>query len=256
MGWRSTILGEDESPCQHPNPGKYCPDCGLLMDLPRLRAEDIFSSSPAAWQEKSFRRTLSGLILRPGPAIRTYLFQNRSYLVKPATYLLLALAFRVWVDHLLSGTETCAATDGFCQMWAEEGTSLRFVQIGLFALVYRMAFRKAGLNLWEYGVGFSYIIAQASIIAGVLSLLLAFAEPLTAGLVVLAAQSVYMILATIQFLQIRGRGSILGAVLLGAVTVILYVAGVMALADIWLDDTAPAAADSAAPAASVAAPPQ
>lgn len=47
-----------------------------------------------------------------------------------------------------------------------------------------------------------YIIAQSSIIAGVLSLLLAFADPLTAALAVFAVQSAYMILATIQFLQI------------------------------------------------------
>lgn len=256
MGWRNTVLGEDENPCQHPNPGKYCPDCGLLMQLPRFQADDIFGSSPETWQEKSFRRTLFGLILHPGPAIRTYLFQNRSYLVKPATYLLLAITFRVWVDHLLSGTETCAATDGFCQMWAEEGTSLRFVQIGMFALVYRMGFRKAGLNLWEYGVGFSYIIAQSSIIAGVLSLLLAFADPVVAALAVFAVQSLYLILAAIQFLQIRGRGPVLGAVLLGAVTVTFYLALIVALGEVWLDDAAPAEAAASPPAPAVAAPPQ
>ncbi len=252
MSWRNTVLGEDEHPCQHPQPGKYCPDCGLLMDLPRLTMNDIFGGSPAAWAEKSFRRTLFGLLRHPGPAIRTYLFRNRGYLVKPATYLLLALAFRLWVEQLLSGTAGCAATDGFCQMWAEEGTSLRFIQIGLFALVFRMAFRKAGLNLWEYGTGFAYIVAQASIIAGVLSLLLAALDPLAAGLGVFAAQSVYMVLATMQFLQIRGRWQVLGAVLLGGVTVSAYLVFVVWLGDAWLDDQPP----KPTAAASVAAPPQ
>ena len=256
MGWRNIVLGEDENLCQHPNPGKFRPDCGLLMELPRLGAGDIFGSSPAAWQEKSFRRTLFGLIQHPGPAIRTYLFQNRSYLVKPATYLLLAIAFRLWVDHFLTGSATCPPGDGFCQMWEEEGASLRFVQIGLFALVFRLAFRKAGLNLWEYGVGFSYIIAQSSIIAGVLSLLLAFADPLTAALAVFAVQSAYMILATIQFLQIRGRGPVLGAVLTGMITLTIYLIFAVSLGEVWLDDV-PAPAETPPTAApSVAAPPQ
>ena len=256
MGWRNAILGEDENPCQHPNPGKYCPDCGLQMQLPRLGAGDILGSSPAAWQEKSFRRTLFGLIRQPGPAIRIYLFQNRSYLVKPATYLLLAIAFRLWVDHFLTGNATCPPGDGFCQMWEEEGASLRFVQIGLFALMFRMAFRKAGLNLWEYGVGFSYIIAQSSIIAGVLSLLLSFADPLASALTVFALQTAYMILATIQFLQIRGRGPVLGAVLVAAFSVTIYLVFVLALGEVWLDDVPPPTEAPATPAQSVAAPPQ
>ena len=148
-------------------------------------------------------------------------------------------------------------------MWEEERASLRFVQIGLFALVFRLAFRKAGLNLWEYGVGFSYIIARSSIIAGVLSLLLAFADPLTAALAVFAVQSAYMILmilATIQFLQIRGRGPVLGAVLVGMITLTIYLVFAVSLGEVWLDDVpAPAPAPAETPAAaapSVAAPPQ
>lgn len=141
-------------------------------------------------------------------------------------------------------------------MWEEERASLRFVQIGLFALVFRLAFRKAGLNLWEYGVGFSYIIAQSSIIAGVLSLLLAFADPLTAALAVFAVQSTYMILATIQFLQIRGRGPVLGAVLTGMITLTIYLIFAVSLGEVWLDDV-PAPAETPPTAApSVAAPPQ
>ena len=252
MGWRNTILGQDEDPCPHARPGKYCPDCGLLMQLPRLGYDSIFGAKQADWEQKSFRRTLFGLLLKPGASIRTYLFVDRNYLTKPATYLLIAMAFRLWVDHLLGASETCAAGDGFCQMWAEEATSLRFIQIGLFALVYRLAFRKAGLNLWEYGTGFAYIVAQSGIISGVLSLALWLVDPQMRVPVVFVVQTLYMILATIQFLQITGRWRTAGAIVLGLLTLAAYLGFIVWLGENWLD-TPPAPATDAAPA--IAAPP-
>lgn len=256
MGWRNTILGQDENPCQHPNAGQYCPDCGLRMQVPRLGFGDIFGGSNAAWEEKPFRRTLFGLLLRPGAAIRTYLFHDRSYLTKPVTFLVLAIAFGLWVQHLMASTEGCAPDDGYCRMWDEDAWSLRMIQIGMFALVYRLFFRKAGLNLWEYGVGFAYIAAESLILGGVVRLILFAAPPLAGDVAAFVVYSTYTIVATTRLLQIRGRWRIAGAVLLGVLTLFVYLLLLSWLGEIWLDDQpVPTAEPAAAPAAAIAAPP-
>ena len=257
MSWRDRILERDTNACTHAGAGTFCPECGRSMvPPPRYSFTEMLGPPTDIWLKKGFRRTLFGLFIHPGRSIRTFLFQDRDHLVKPAAYLIVAVAVNLWVASLFEEVEVCTPDDGFCLLWRDAASTLQLFQVGVFALIYRVMFRKAGLNLWEYGVGFSYIIAQSSIIAGVLSLLLAFADPLTAALAVFAVQSTYMILATIQFLQIRGRGPVLGAVLTGMITLTIYLIFAVSLGEVWLDDV-PAPAETPPTAApSVAAPPQ
>lgn len=222
MGLRKTIMGHEEPGCLHPNAGKFCPDCGRLIQVPRYSWSEMSGAQGDVLFEKGFRRTLMGLFLHPGPSIRTFLFQDRNHLVKPTAYLLLALAFSLWAERYTQTAVACAADDTICQLIDQSATQIQAMLIGVLALVYRLAFRKVGLSLWEYVAGFCYIVAQSSILGGLLSLLF-YVLGLGGGETISFFGSfVYLIFATVQFLQIRGGWRIAGAVLLGLLAMALF----------------------------------
>lgn len=72
----------------------------------------------AACDERSFRRRPFGC---PGGAVRTRLFQGRSYLANPFTFLLLAVAFGLWVRRMTAPTTRCAPDEGSCRIWEYGG---------------------------------------------------------------------------------------------------------------------------------------
>ncbi|TRW98365.1 DUF3667 domain-containing protein [Paracoccus sp. M683] len=141
MALLDTVLGRD-APCRHRRIGKYCPDCGMLQELPRYSFGEMTKGPAVFWMEKGFRRTLVGLFHHPGRAIRTFLFEDRNHLIKPMAYLLLAIAFNLGVQGLLSEPAACAADDGLCLMFKEDPVTPKLVEIGIFALIYRLAFRR------------------------------------------------------------------------------------------------------------------
>ena len=85
MSWRDRILERDTNACTHAGAGTFCPECGRSMvPPPRYSFTEMLGPPTDIWLKKGFRRTLFGLFIHPGRSIRTFLFQDRDHLVKPA----------------------------------------------------------------------------------------------------------------------------------------------------------------------------
>ncbi|MBC9246999.1 DUF3667 domain-containing protein [Paracoccus sp. 11-3] len=193
-----------------------------MLQVPRYSPDEMMGGQKEIWMEKGFRRTLVGLTLRPGRSIRIFLFQDRNYLIRPLAYLIVAMSFSLWVDHLFAAEEVCAPDDGLCLVLRDDAQFVQLTLIGVFAVLYRLAFRNAGLNLWEYSVGFGYIVAQATMIASLISLVLApISSDWDAGISIILYLG-YTIFAIVQLLKIRGFWHVFGAIMLGLLAYALF----------------------------------
>lgn len=256
MSWRDRILERDTNACTHAGAGTFCPECGRSMvPPPRYSFTEMLGPPTDIWLKKGFRRTLFGLFIHPGRSIRTFLFQDRDHLVKPAAYLIVAVAVNLWVASLFEEVEVCTPDDGFCLLWRDAASTLQLFQVGVFALIYRVMFRKAGLNLWEYGVGFCYIVAQAFLLDAILTLVFGVIGSAWRDVIGFTAYSIYLVVATVQLLQIRGAVRVTGAVLIGTLAMVLYVLLVVALSFAWVETSVDPAAPAGATEPAIAAPP-
>jgi len=220
------LLGHEADACVHRAASagaKFCPDCGKQLTVQRYNWDDLFGGPPAVHWQKVFRRTLWGLFSHPGRNIRTFLFSDRNHLVKPMAYLTLTLAFTIWTQHLIEGPTSCSADDKFCRFVDDNYYPLELSQIFLLALVYRFVFRRyVDYRLSEYVAGFAYIVAQSCVLTGIVYLALWGAGPDVRLGTAFILRNVFMIIVIVQFLGIRGRYRIAGALALGVGTIVLF----------------------------------
>lgn len=132
------------------------------------------------------------------------------------------MAFSLWVEHLFGEDDACGKGDQLCPILQNNLLSIQIMLIGILAVTYRLAFRNAVLNLWEYSVGLGYLVAQGTILGGVVELII---SPISsgwgsgAGLVVFLA---YLFFGIIRLLQIRGVLQVLAAILLGVLAIVVF----------------------------------
>lgn len=173
-------------PCDHDRHGRYCSKCGLEVDPPRLTFQTIAVEFLAIWLQRGFRDTIVGLTLAPGHQIRHYLKENRALLVKPVNYLIVIAAFRYWaltlyntrsdgIDDAVLGLHGSAAEKAVLEpavRWLyDHYYQLELLQAVLMALLLRFVFfRRAGFTLPEFTIAVTYIVAQSTLIQGLLEL--------------------------------------------------------------------------------------
>ena len=120
--------------------------------------------------ERAFACTLMGLFL-----IRDHL--SRAFCFRTAT-IWSSRPICCWRWHSACGPSVipqtavaCAADDHHLPADRPERAGSRPCAVGVLALVYRLAFHKGRAEPGEYVAGFCYIVAQSSILGGLLSLL-------------------------------------------------------------------------------------
>lgn len=238
------------TPCDHDRHGRYCSKCGQEVEPAPLTFATMATEFVATWLQRGFRATVLGLTLAPGQQIRHYLRQDRSLLVKPVSYLVIMSAFRYWTVSLHSRTagKLDATAMGLAGASGEERQLLpvvgwvydhfyqiQLVQAALLALMLRFVFfRRSGTSLPEFTIAMTYILAQSTMINGLLHLFSLPFGRLPPEMLTLAAGTGFTLFGIVQFLQVRDIGGIarvLGAQMATlAVTLSAFILAVL----VWL----------------------
>lgn len=86
--------------------GKYCSNCGAPCEIKRVNLKDFLSEFLSIINfEKGFLFTTRELLIRPGKSVRKYLFEDRNYLTKPVSFLLLWTLIALWLAGVTGDIE-------------------------------------------------------------------------------------------------------------------------------------------------------
>lgn len=226
-------------PCRHDRHGRYCSKCGLEIDPPRLTFRTIWSDLLFSWLQQGFRQTFVGLLVAPGHQVRHYLKEDRTRLIKPVSYLLIAAALDYWVvrqtGHDAAGNVTTTAMGIDAATAATEPMIVEFsrwlvthiwqimlAQAALMALLMRYVFfRRIGHTLAEFTIFLTYVLAQSILLQTIAGLFfIPYGHPLP-NWAHLAIGGGYTIFAIAQFTGTVRPPGILRAIGTYAVAVVL-----------------------------------
>lgn len=235
------------APCIHDRHGRYCSKCGVELDPPPLTFRSIATEFLAVWLQRGFRDTVVGLTFAPGHQIRHYLRENRGLLVKPVNYLIVIAAFRYWSLTLYNRAEkeiddAVLGIDGTVPQHSAIETGIRwiydhvyqiqFLQAALMALILRFVFfRRAGFSLPEFTIAVIYILAQSTMIQGVLALFFTPFHHVPPATLTTAAGVAYTFFALSQLLSPVTAGKMLR---IAAVQVVVMATAVALLVAVFL----------------------
>lgn len=91
--------------CGSESNGKYCHNCGQIMDLKRLEVKNIFHDVTHGilhW-ENSVLKTFRAMIINPGNSAKDYISGIRKSYVKPFSYFIFIQTIFVILFHRFSG---------------------------------------------------------------------------------------------------------------------------------------------------------
>lgn len=234
-------------PCQHDHNGRFCCKCGQEVEPARLTFAAMATEFMAGWLQRGFRATVIGLLLAPGVQIRHYLTENRSLLVKPVNYLIVMSAFHYWTLQLHSrstGRLDNAAlgidpADRDMRLLApalqwvyDHFYMIQLFQAGLLALMLRFVFfRRSGATLPEFTIAMTFLVAQSTLLNGLLHLLFVPVGMLPPSALLLVTGAGYTFFGIAQLMRVEDAGGyarVVGAQLSAAfVSLIVILVGML-----------------------------
>lgn len=228
--------------CHEPVSQKYCGNCGMALQLPRINGHYISHEIQHVLHfEKGILYTIRELITNPGHNVRQFISENRSRLVKPVVFLLVTSVIYTIVSkifHLEEGqNEAIAAQSGSTGMlmkWVQEHYGYANLLMGVFiALWLKVFFRKHQYNFFEVLILLCFVMGMGMLFYAVYGLV----QGLT-GLGLMTAAYLISILyfgwAIGQFYdksRFLSYVKAMAAYLLGMVSFFLFVSIVGAIAD-------------------------
>ena len=155
----------------------YCPNCGKAATLKRIDHHYIVHEITHLLHfEKGILYTIKQLFTKPGTAVRNFINEDRSRLVKPVVFIIVtSLVFSI-ISHFFhiesfvsyKDTDNRSTVDKMFK-WGDVNSGYANIIIGIFiALWVKLFFRKYGYNLYEilillcFVTGISMIIFSAS----------------------------------------------------------------------------------------------
>lgn len=167
--------------CSAPVNSKYCPDCGHPVQIKRIDGKYLLHEIEHVLHfERGILYTVKELIVNPGQNIKNYLSENRSRLVKPIIFVILASLFYSLVInffHLedgyvryMEGNMQSATSKMF--KWVQTHYGYANIIMGVFiALWMKLFFRKYDYNLFELLILLCFVMGMAMLILGMFGLL-------------------------------------------------------------------------------------
>lgn len=146
------------SNCKEVISGKYCAACGQPAQLKRVDSHYIIHEIEHILHfEKGILYTIRELMLRPGQNVRQFLSENRSRLVKPIIFLIVASLIYSLINHFFhiedeymsfDGDEASATAAIFA--WVQGHYGYANIIMGVFIAWWtKIFFRKHGFNIFE-----------------------------------------------------------------------------------------------------------
>lgn len=166
--------------CNEPLSGKYCAACGQPAQLKRVDSHYIIHEIEHVLHfEKGILYTIRELILRPGQTVRHFLSENRSRLVKPIIFLIVASLIYSLVNHFFHIEEEYMSFDGdeasatgVIFAWVQAHYGYANMIMGVFIAWWtKIFFRKYGYNIFEILILLCFVMGIGMLLFAVFALL-------------------------------------------------------------------------------------
>jgi len=162
--------------CNEPINGNYCSNCGQPTKLKRIdRNYVIHEIAHAFHTEKGILYTIKKLLISPGEDIKYYITENRSRLVKPIPFLIIASLiytvalhfFHIDAEYFYARqTEIEYPTVNIFLNWMLDHQGYVSIISGLFvALWVKLFFRKSGYNFFEIFIILCFLSGVSALIS-------------------------------------------------------------------------------------------
>jgi hypothetical protein len=216
----------------------YCPNCGQPKKLKRIDGHYIIHEIEHVLHfERGILYTVKELCVNPGQTIRNYISENRSRLVKPIFFIIIASLIYTLISHFFhleeyvkhEGLEKSAV--GSIMKWIQANYGYANILTGAFVAIWlKVFFKKYGYNFYELLIMLCFVLGISMLIFaffGIIEGILHFKLLTAAGVIGL----LYLVWATGNFFEKNKIGNYVRALmayLLGTITfyIIIFALGI------------------------------
>ncbi|MBV7440083.1 DUF3667 domain-containing protein [Weeksellaceae bacterium TAE3-ERU29] len=157
----------------------YCPNCGPSTSLQRIDRKYIWSEISSVLNlDKGIFYTIKELCIRPGKAVREFLFDDRNRLVKPIIFIVITSLVYSMINHYFQIEEQYIpqnnfkkSTVGKLMIWIQENYGYANILMGVFiASFIKLFFKKYQYNFYEILILLCFVMGIGMLIFSFFSL--------------------------------------------------------------------------------------
>jgi hypothetical protein len=151
----------------------YCPNCGQQVVLKRIDRHYItHEMEHLVHFERGFLYTIKALLTSPGETVRHFLSENRTRLVKPVVFIILASLIYSIITHFfhiedgyIKFNDAADSVLSHIFTWIQKHYGYANIMIGVFiALWAKLLFRKYDYNVYEILILLCFVIGTQMLI--------------------------------------------------------------------------------------------
>ena len=172
--------------CKHKVDEKFCPNCGQPANLKRIDKHYIIHEIEHLLHfEKGFLYTVKELFVRPGLAIKTYINENRTKLIKPIPFLIFTSLIYTLVNSFFHIEESMVSFESSginppsektsvtaLYQWVQGHYGYANIMMGaLIAILLRLFFRKSNYNIFEITILLCFVMGEGMLLLTLFSII-------------------------------------------------------------------------------------
>ncbi|MCE7057307.1 DUF3667 domain-containing protein [Algoriphagus sp. AGSA1] len=160
--------------------GNYCVGCGNAKELLRIDGRYIAKEISGVLNfDKGILYTIRELLIRPGAAVRSYMAEDRSRLVKPVIFIIISSliysvlrGFLHFEDGYFKYDESNFTTVTVIFKWLQNNYGYGNLIMGVFIAFWtKLLFKKYGYNFYEILILLCYVMGIGMIILAVFGII-------------------------------------------------------------------------------------
>lgn len=160
--------------------GKYCSNCGQPANIKRINGHYIIHELEHVLHfERGILFTIKELLIRPGQNVREFIAKDRSKLVKPIIFIIVASLIYTLTTHFfhlkeeyISFNDPTNPTANLIFKWVQNHYGYGNIIMGVFiAFWLKLFFRKHDYNFFEILILLCFVIGTGMLIFSVFAIL-------------------------------------------------------------------------------------
>lgn len=160
--------------------GKYCSNCGQPANIKRINGHYIIHELEHVLHfERGILFTIKELLIRPGQNVREFIAKDRSKLVKPIIFIIVASLIYTLTTHFfhlkeeyISFNDPTNPTANLIFKWVQKHYGYGNIIMGVFiAFWLKLFFRKQDYNFFEILILLCFVIGTSMLIFSVFAIL-------------------------------------------------------------------------------------